>query len=159
MGAYARFLGSGPSCLIAGIVVIILSFLLELIVRWNIINIPQIPISDAASNISFVVAIILTISLYVWGSISLPEEKKGKKLVTTGAYRFIRHPHYASFLNFFVIGMALYFKSYGIVVADLILIYLCGQIVDKEERYLKRLFGKKYEKYRARTKKFVPWVY
>jgi len=78
--------------------------------------------------------------------------------MTKGVYAYIRHPLYSSFLIFLFLGIAIYFKSYLIIFAQIISIMIAGIIVKKEESFLKDLFGKEYVKYSKRTKKFIPFV-
>lgn len=82
----------------------------------------------------------------------------GHTLVTTGLYRFIRHPSYLGLLVN-AAGWALAFRSgVGLVLAALILPPLAARM-SAEERLLSAQFGAEYEAYRARTWRLVPGVY
>jgi protein-S-isoprenylcysteine O-methyltransferase Ste14 len=149
-----RLFGSGPACFIVGIILVLIVYYLELLFK-----IPKIQVSDYLSNLIFIIAIILALAVMVWGFASLPFKKRGKELITDKAFKYIRHPIYAGFLDFFVFGLGFYLKSYGILISGIILIFLCGKMVEKEEKYLIKQFGQKYQDYQKRTKKFIPWVY
>jgi protein-S-isoprenylcysteine O-methyltransferase Ste14 len=149
-----RLFGSGPACIITGIIVIAIAYYLELLLK-----IPKIGIPDYLSNSIFVIAVALTLAIMAWGFLSLPLKKRGRELVTDKAFRYFRHPIYAAFLDFFVFGLGFYLKSYGILASGIVLIFVCGKIVEKEEEYLIKQFGPKYKDYRKKTKKFIPWVY
>ncbi|MDD5193640.1 MAG: isoprenylcysteine carboxylmethyltransferase family protein [Candidatus Nanoarchaeia archaeon] len=149
-----RLFGSGPKCLITGIILVLIAYFLD-----SFLSIPRIHIPNASANIIFIISIILTISLIVGGFISLPVNKRGKELVTNKAFKYIRHPIYAGLLDFFVFGLGFYLKSYTVIIAGIVLIFVCGKIVDSEERYLIERFGHKYRDYQRTTKKFIPWVY
>lgn len=149
-----RLFGSGPACFIVGIIVVLIVNYLELVFK-----IPKIQMSDYLSNLIFIIAIILALAVMVWGFASLPLKKRGKELITDKAFKYFRHPIYAGFLDFFVFGLGFYLKSFGILISGIILIFICGKIVEKEEKYLIKQFGQKYKDYQKRTKKFIPWIY
>lgn len=76
------------------------------------------------------------------------------KLITTGIYKFSRNPVFAG-LYLVYIGLLLAFPSrihLGIVVLTIICIHL--QILE-EERHLSGLFGKEYQKYKNRTRRYI----
>ncbi len=78
-------------------------------------------------------------------------------LVSVGAYRFIRHPMYASLL---LLAWGAFLKeiswpSTGLVVAATALLTVTAKV---EERENARAFGPAYEEYIKRTKMFVPFV-
>ncbi len=78
-------------------------------------------------------------------------------LVTVGAYRFIRHPLYASLLllewgvllkNISIMGLCL---AFGVSV------FLFATARAEERENLER-FGQEYKKYMARTRMFIPFI-
>lgn len=146
--------GSGPRCVLVGVLFLTLVYCAELF-----LGIPKMLISDFTSNLIFGLSIILTCVALLWAIISLPINKRGRELVTHGAFKYVKHPLYAAFLDFFVFGLAFYFKSYALIFAGIILFVICGKLVEKEEKFVVSLFGQKYEEYRKRTKKFVPKIY
>lgn len=79
-------------------------------------------------------------------------------LVTSGLYRFIRHPSYLG-LFIFVLGWGLAFRSgVGVAIAVMMLIVLIARI-EAEERLLAETFGAEYAAYRSRTWRLVPYLY
>jgi protein-S-isoprenylcysteine O-methyltransferase Ste14 len=79
----------------------------------------------------------------------------GHRLVTTGLYRFSRHPSYLG-LFILVLGWGLAFRAgVGVVIAVLMLAVVLSRI-KAEERLLSETFGPEYSAYRARTWRLVP---
>ena len=82
----------------------------------------------------------------------------GQRLVTDGVYSLIRHPLYlgeiARNLGFTLILSSLY--GFGIVLVGSLFLPIRIQI---EERMLLEEFGQKYDEYRRRTKKLIPYIY
>ena len=82
--------------------------------------------------------------------------KRGHQLVTSGPYRWIRHPLYTGSLAFFA-GLALLADSgllLGATVASGALIR--GVIVPREEAELEARFGERYLRYRRGTGALLP---
>jgi protein-S-isoprenylcysteine O-methyltransferase Ste14 len=79
-------------------------------------------------------------------------------LVTTGLYRFIRHPSYVGAL-LAVFGWALSFRSgAGLLLAILIVPPILSRI-RAEEHLLLAEFGDEYQTYQRRTWRLLPFVY
>jgi protein-S-isoprenylcysteine O-methyltransferase len=79
-------------------------------------------------------------------------------VVQTGLYRFVRHPSYTGLLVAFL-GLGIFFDNWLSLVGLLVPI-TCGVLwrVAKEERALLDALGPAYAAYRARTKRFIPWL-
>ena len=83
------------------------------------------------------------------------QTRDGQLLVTTGPYRFIRHPMYASYL-LQILGWALLSANYGVALAWTpmaagLLIRMCI-----EEKMMAGKFKKGYEEYMRRTGRILP---
>jgi protein-S-isoprenylcysteine O-methyltransferase Ste14 len=76
-------------------------------------------------------------------------------LVTTGPYRLSRNPGY--------LGMALAFAGIAVLTSSLwvlvtlipTLIVVDRGVIAREQRYLERIFGEQYRRYRARTRRWL----
>ena len=89
-----------------------------------------------------------------WG---MPMTQKAEpELVTSGPYRFVRHPVYSGLLTA-VLGTALVTNLIGIVIVAILAgyFYYCGSV---EEKNLTATFPTAYPAYRAGTKMLIPFV-
>jgi protein-S-isoprenylcysteine O-methyltransferase Ste14 len=105
------------------------------------------------------VVALASLSLAVAVHRSLPREHARAadfpKLMTTGAYGYVRHPLY-SLLIAFNYGVALTFLSIDAVLASTLLLPLWWYVAKAEEDQLMRLWGQEYVEYRKRVPMFLP---
>ena len=83
--------------------------------------------------------------------------EKTTELVTTGLYKYIRHPFYSSLL---FLAWGIVFKRilwYEILLAIITTVFLI-LTVKKEEVENIEFFGEKYREYMKNTKMFIPYV-
>jgi len=101
------------------------------------------------------------IALAVWARLHLGRnwgmpmtERAEPELVTSGPYRFVRHPIYSGLLTA-MLGTALVNNLLGLIVVAVLVAYFyyCGIV---EERNLVATFPKAYPEYRSRTKMLIP---
>jgi protein-S-isoprenylcysteine O-methyltransferase Ste14 len=78
-------------------------------------------------------------------------------LVSTGPYRFVRHPMYVSGLMLFA-GYFLVSANWFIGLACGLTFLVLAARTPREERYLAERFGEEYQAYAARTGRFLPRV-
>ena len=86
----------------------------------------------------------------------LPFEKT-TCLVTVGAYRYIRHPMYASLL---LLAWGAFCKHPSLPAMALALgaSYFLLRSAEQDEAECLRFFGDEYQRYLARTKRFIPFL-
>lgn len=101
----------------------------------------------------------------IWARINLGRNwsgyvtyKEDQTLVTTGPYRFVRHPIYTSMILMFI-GTILYDGSLFVSIFFVILTISFILRTRKEEEIMIRLFGEKYTNYMKRTKRLIPLIY
>ena len=118
---------------------------------------------------NWIVAVIGTllfacgIALAVWARLHLGRnwgmpmtQRAEPELVTSGPYRFVRHPIYTGLLTA-MLGTALVNNLFGLIVVAALVAYFyyCGTV---EERNLTATFPKAYPEYRSRTKMLIPFL-
>jgi protein-S-isoprenylcysteine O-methyltransferase Ste14 len=81
--------------------------------------------------------------------------KKNHRLVTAGPYGWVRHPMYSALFGF---SVAFFLLSANAIVGLLWLAMTIASAwrVGEEERLLAGTFGVAYERYMARTGRFLP---
>ena len=121
------------------------------------------------SLFSFVIpgSVLTVLGLFgaIWARINLGRNwsgyvtyKEGQTLVTTGPYRYVRHPIYTSMILMFI-GTILY---YGSLIISVIFVILAIDFIlrtRKEEEIMIKLFGERYKEYMKRTKRLIPLIY
>ncbi len=78
-------------------------------------------------------------------------------LVTTGLYRYMRHPQYTGIL-LFTFGWLVHWPSLVTLVLWPLLVAAYVWLARQEERQAVEEFGAAYLKYAARTKRFIPFL-
>jgi protein-S-isoprenylcysteine O-methyltransferase Ste14 len=103
------------------------------------------------------------IALAVWARLHLgrnwgmPMTRRAEpELVTSGPYRFVRHPIYSGLLAA-TLGTALVNNLLGLIVVAVLVgyFYYCGTV---EERNLAAAFPAAYPEYRSGTKMLIPFL-
>lgn len=82
----------------------------------------------------------------------------GRRILTQGPYRFVRHPRYAALM---VSSVAVSLALASILAWAIAIGWLCVNLkrVELEEGHLRKLFGADYDAYASRTPRFFPGIY
>jgi protein-S-isoprenylcysteine O-methyltransferase Ste14 len=149
-------------------------FAWEAIVALILVNIP-VWFADPLSEVQIVSWIVLALSLVLLGpgvhqllargrptahrkDDTLMAFEKTSALVTSGLYRYIRHPLYGSLL----------FLAWGAFLKDITWYSTCLVVLSTiwlvatakaDERECIEFFGPSYNEYMGRTKMFIPWIW
>ncbi len=89
---------------------------------------------------------------------SLLAFEKTSTLVTSGIYRYIRHPLYSSLL---LLTWGIYFKApswIGFIVAAISTVFLVATAKADEAECI-NFFGSQYQEYMKHSKRFLPYVF
>ncbi|HEY2054535.1 MAG TPA: isoprenylcysteine carboxylmethyltransferase family protein [Solirubrobacterales bacterium] len=110
-----------------------------------------------------IVVLLCGVGFAVWARVHLGRNwgmpmtlKEEPELVTSGPYRFVRHPIYTGILTA-VIGTALAVNLLALVAAVALGVFFVYSAT-VEERNLATVFPSAYPAYRARTKMLIPFV-
>jgi protein-S-isoprenylcysteine O-methyltransferase Ste14 len=86
---------------------------------------------------------------------TLDPHGSAKQLVTSGIYRWTRNPIYLGFL-LMVIGLPLNSGViWGVVLAPFYMMTMSRLVIEKEETYLERKFGKTYTSYTSHVRRWL----
>lgn len=94
----------------------------------------------------------LALIAFGWGQIH-----KAEGLVTTGIYRFIRHPQYTG-IFMFTLGWILHWPSIITLVMWPVLVTAYIWLARREEKIVVEEFGDSYLEYARKTPRFLPAI-
>lgn len=81
--------------------------------------------------------------------------EKVSSLVTSGIYRYSRNPMYLG-LALVLLGWAFYLSHYlAFMILPVFIIYMTRFQIEPEERAMTRLFGKAYQSYKAKVRRWI----
>jgi protein-S-isoprenylcysteine O-methyltransferase Ste14 len=118
------------------------------------------------SNNSLTIIIqLLSVGLMIWARITLgvrsfhaaANPTKGE-LITTGPFRWVRHPIYASIIIFFMASLISFPYLKTIIGVILIFVGLLTRML-LEEKSLKKIYKEEYEIYSKHTKRIIPFIF
>jgi protein-S-isoprenylcysteine O-methyltransferase Ste14 len=128
-------------------------------ILWGHTLVRSIGFAGMYINIAFA-AIALVMILNGWYNIYKKywsKEKGRGALVTTGIYRYIRHPQYTGLL-LMSLGMIIEWATLPMLILYPIMVFLYVRLAKKEERDMLHEFGDEYRQYMKRTKRFIPFL-
>ncbi len=110
------------------------------------------------------VLVLAGIALLGWSALNLgrsltplPRPVPDGKLVTSGAYRLVRHPIYSGVI-LAAAGLALVTENWLRLAMAVVLFVFFDLKARAEERWLLETYPD-YASYRTRVKKLIPWIY
>jgi protein-S-isoprenylcysteine O-methyltransferase Ste14 len=104
------------------------------------------------------IALAVWARLYIGRNWGMPmTRRQDPDLVTTGPYRFIRHPIYTGII-LAMIGTALAISLFGLIVVAVIAA-IFAYSASREEHFLAEEFPATFPDYKARTKMLIPFVF
>ena len=148
MSKLKNHFGSGPLSFILAILLALIILKIELI-----LNIKKIALN---LNVLVYILLIMGLLLMLYSVISLPIKKRSKHLITHGPYKYIRHPIYSAGIFLLYPALALFLKSWLVLISTILVYILFKIAVKSEEKHLLTIFGEEYKKYSEKTPQFIP---
>ena len=102
-------------------------------------------------------ALVTAAYLSMSGHDKICREQSGTKVVSSGAFRYVRHPLYSACLLFYL-GLAISTASIFSLALSVGIFVFYNYLASYEERLLDKKFGEEYRRYRKRTGKWVPGI-
>ncbi len=99
---------------------------------------------------------LTTIAGVRWSFRSLPVAQRGRGLCVQGAYQWVRHPLYASFITLGAPGLALFLDHWVFLLWLVALHVIWHLVIPLEEHLMLAQFGDEYRAYAHRTGRFIP---
>jgi protein-S-isoprenylcysteine O-methyltransferase Ste14 len=126
---------------------------------WPTVSRQEIFHSESISWLG-VLLCLLGLLLFLWGLISFGrsfrvgiDTEHPDRLITTGAFAISRNPLYVAF-GLVLLGQFLIFSNWILLVYLVAGIWLIHRQVLREEDYLKKHYGKEYEEYCKRVRRY-----
>jgi protein-S-isoprenylcysteine O-methyltransferase Ste14 len=92
---------------------------------------------------------------FVRAGTPVPPNEPTTALVTDGPYRVSRNPGYLGFTLLYI-GIALLADAPWVLAPlPVVLVVMQKGVIEREERYLERLFGDEYLRFKARTRRWI----
>lgn len=79
------------------------------------------------------------------------------ELVTSGVYKFVRHPQYTGLL-LLSLGMLIEWATLPLLIMFPVMVFMYTRLAKREEKDMIKEFGETYRQYMAKTKMFIPFV-
>ncbi len=152
MKALSKIFGSGPKGLLLSVALFIIAHYLK-----DPLGFPGIFSDWKYIRLSiFAATTCIGIVLIIWSVLSLKPEQRGRILITTGPFKYFRHPLYAAFLSFFNFGLAILLNNWIYMLWALLLHPVWHLLVRDEEKMLEGVFPRAYKEYCEKTGRFFP---
>lgn len=149
-------LGVGP---IYGIVIIGLTALGIVLSNLNVI--PFISFSGITLMMRILGAVFAALGIYLWYAAvikaKIDDGIVNNRLVTTGAYAWVRNPIYSALLIACTGALMICGNLCLLVLPFVYWAFLTILMQNTEEKWLKKLYGQEYEEYCRRVNRCIPW--
>lgn len=88
---------------------------------------------------------------------ALPDLAQNAKLITSGPYKYVRHPMYSGLI---LVSLGFLFNYFSVVRLAVFLLFLADIYIkmNYEEKLLEKHF-EEYKAYKKKTKRIIPFIY
>ena len=101
--------------------------------------------------------LIVAMFLFRSGHVVVSQEQRPNGVVTTGAFRYVRHPVYLASILVYLGLMVSTVSLFSFILLVVIWIFY-DYIANYEEKLLEAKFGEEYRRYKQRTGKWTPRI-
>ena len=102
-------------------------------------------------------ALIAAVYLIRSGHVVVNHEQRPSGVVSTGAFRYVRHPLYLGSILFYL-GLAVSTTSLFSLMLVVVIFLFYNYIASYEEKIMEEQFDEEYRGYKKRTGKWVPMI-
>ena len=148
---YKRIFGTGPTGISATAVIWFLALKVE---QW--FGIPPITLGDTFRLLLLILFVADATFMTVWSFTALPIRARGNKLVTTGPFRWVRHPLYTAVIWSGTGAVAIWYYSWTVIFSVILVNLFWGWHIQQEEEFMVEKFGDEYRRYAEETGQFFP---
>ena len=151
MNTYQRLFGTGPRGLLLGLGMLFFAW-------WGEKTYDFGPVhgSTTVGWAALIIGCLGTAAILFWAVKSLPPSERGRKLITSGAFKYFRHPLYAAFLLGFGPGLVIYLDGWFYILSSILQFPMWHWNIRAEEQLMAKAFPGEYEQYCHRTGQFFP---
>jgi len=82
----------------------------------------------------------------------------GHQLITSGPYKYIRHPRYLGII-LFLTGIPLVFRTWIPLLIDVFLVLILLWRISDEEKLMRQEFKGEWDDYKKRSRALIPFIY
>jgi protein-S-isoprenylcysteine O-methyltransferase Ste14 len=143
-----------------GQLILLVLFLLIWVVDSFFIKMSTNLFDDISVYIRLIVCVmILVTAIYLIrsGHVVVKHEERPEGVVTTGAFRYVRHPLYLGSILFYL-GLAVSTASLFSLVMVIVIFIFYNHIASYEEKLLEDRFPNEYRNYKIKTGKWMPMI-
>lgn len=98
------------------------------------------------------------IGLYVfmYNALTIDEYFNNKMLRTSGLYKYVRHPIYASWIVIIIPGIVIWSGVYLALTIPIVAYFIFKSLIHIEDNYLLKMFGDEFLRYKERVNAVFP---
>jgi protein-S-isoprenylcysteine O-methyltransferase Ste14 len=144
----------------SGQLILLVFFLLIWVVDSFILQLSTFPSDDIPLYIRLVaLGFLLATAVYLIksGHAVVKHEQRSSGIVSTGAFRYVRHPLYLGSIMFYI-GLSISTVSLLSFVLVVLIFFFYNYIASYEEKLLEDRFNQEYRNYKNRTGKWIPMI-
>ena len=117
---------------------------------------PNLWISSPVSFWFGIVIILIGITIFLKAAAQMHRAFNLGRLITDGAYAYVRHPVYAVWILFIAPGLFLTTGALFLIALPFLMYALFRTLIVEEDEYLKQKFGQEFTDYEKKVNSIIP---